>query len=99
MPMIDIETVYDVADNSRSTEQPNLAHKDALKDVLKAINEFLETKPPKYKEVFQEHFINELGYEETAAVVGIPCGSVKTIIHYIRKFVRNKYGKSYLSVA
>lgn len=44
----------------------------------------------RYRDVLELHFIQDKSDEESAEILGLPVGTVKSRIHYSRKYLRNK---------
>lgn len=77
--------------------QPDIDMKDFLKDVIKDITDWLSNKKEDcWIELFKIHFLDGAKYEECAKQLDMPLGTIKTRIHMIRKYAKQKYGNSCL---
>ncbi|HEY2841883.1 MAG TPA: sigma-70 family RNA polymerase sigma factor [Pirellulales bacterium] len=76
------EAPVDVAEME---EEPEFSPEDAQQ-----INQELERLPPDQREVLTLRFIEGMTYEEIAAVVGCPVGTVRSRIHYAKLALRRQ---------
>jgi RNA polymerase sigma-70 factor (ECF subfamily) len=79
----DDERQIDVPDVSRSPEE-----KMNDSELSEVINEAIEKIPVKYRESFVLREINQLSYEEIAAVTGLKLGTVRSRINRARNYFR-----------
>jgi len=80
----DEERVLDIEDTTRRT--PDEAINDA--ELSSVINKAIAKIPEKYRESFVLREINELSYEEIAAVTGLKLGTVRSRINRARNYFR-----------
>ena len=60
-----------------------------------AVHAALAEIPPEQREVLVLRFIEELSYEEIAAVVAAPLGTVRSRLHYSKESLRHLLAKDY----
>jgi RNA polymerase sigma-70 factor (ECF subfamily) len=63
--------------DTRATPEEQALHGE----VLEAVEKALEVVPPRYRSVLVMRHVEEMSYEEIAAALGLPLGTVKARIH------------------
>jgi RNA polymerase sigma-70 factor (ECF subfamily) len=58
-------------------------------DVRSTIHKLLDRLPPRSKAVLSLYYLQELSYEEIAAVMALPLGTVKTHLHRAKRALRD----------
>lgn len=76
--------------------QPNMDMINFSEKVVKKIQE--KIKSDQDKAIFDMIFLQNLKYEETAQQLNIPIGTVKTVVHKIRKIAVQKFGREYQEI-
>ncbi|HDM42956.1 MAG TPA: RNA polymerase sigma factor [Firmicutes bacterium] len=59
-------------------------------DMVERVKGLIDTLPERYREVLYLYYIMQRSYEETAEVMGLPLGTVKTNIHRAKKLLLDK---------
>ena len=81
----DGQVEYEVPDSSWDPEQDLVR-----KQKLKSIDEAIESLPQKYREVIIYRHRDDKPYEEIAAILGVPVGTVKARIFRARELLKKK---------
>jgi RNA polymerase sigma-70 factor (ECF subfamily) len=90
-----IETVPLTADDEEtmhpllSDSPPDFAADIARKDVSARVTELVAALPLPYRQVLTLFYVDEMQYEEIAAVLDVPMGTVKTWLHRARLRLRD----------
>jgi RNA polymerase sigma-70 factor (ECF subfamily) len=86
------DRVYEAIDNDRdlAVSLPEFADDCARKDEAKRLRHAISSLPRKYREVIVLCSLQELSYEEAAAVVGSSIGTVRSRMHRAKQLLLRK---------
>lgn len=95
----DSEITFKMADtlDHNQVEQPDFEGKQFAKRVEKGLRNYFNkvNDGGRYLRLFDYFFVEGRKYEEMAELEGVPCGTIKTRIHIIRKVASKLFNKEY----
>jgi RNA polymerase sigma-70 factor (ECF subfamily) len=75
----------DTDEDEQSSDVRALASEDADDSATVSVGQLLEQLPERYRQAVVLFYMEDKSYEQTAASLGLPLGTVKALLHRARK--------------